>query len=461
LESALSQILYIDTLVDDQKFGWFNINVLIWSFLAMFADGFDISALSFAAPELVREWHLDSASLGPAFSASLFGILFGAPLLGYFGDRHGRKTAIICGCLIYGVCTLALVFTGNLQQVIILRFFTGIGIGGLMPNTIALNAELSPKHLRATLTVLMFTGITLGGAFPSMVAAWLIPRFGWQIMFLVGGAVPLIVALCIVYAMPESIKYLAQFPAKRSRLLHVARRMRNDQNLADDVEFITPPVVHYGGTGLKAIFSNGLALITPLLWLCFGTALMANYFLGSWMPILFESNGVAPDQAALASGFYHVGGTLGGILMSVLLDRYGFVVIVALFLLACPAVAAVGLPGHSFILLTLATTLSGISVLGAQFGNNASAGLIYPTSFRSKGVGWALAIGRFGSILGPLLGGYLISIHMTMQKLFMIAAVPMLIGSIAALILCKLCYTRFGGLQLDDAPVKNSSPFNV
>ena len=216
------------------------------------------------------------------------------------------------------------------------------------------------------------------------------------------------------------------------------------------------------GSGIRAIFSNGLALITPLLWICFGTALMANYFLGSWMPILFESNGVPPDQAAIASGFYHVGGTLGGILMSVLLDRFGFVVIGVLFLLACPAVASVGFPDHSFVMLTMATAMSGISVLGAQFGNNASAGLIYPTSFRSKGVGWALAIGRFGSILGPLLGGWLIAMHISLQSLFIIAAIPMLAGSVAALILTRLCYTRFGGLQLDDTPAnKKRSTFEV
>ena len=133
--------------------------------------------------------------------------------------------------------------------------------------------------------------------------------------------------------------------------------------------------------------------------------------------------------------------------------EFGFVVIGALFLLACPAIASVGFPDHSFMMLTLASTLSGVSVLGAQFGNNASAGLMYPTSFRSKGVGWALAVGRFGSILGPLLGGWLISMHISMKNLFTIAAVPMLVGSIAALILTRLCYTRFGGLQLDDTPV--------
>lgn len=450
----MTQTIAIDNLVDEQKFGRFNINVLFWSFLAMFADGFDISALSFAAPELVREWHLDSASLGPAFSASLFGILFGAPLLGYFGDRYGRKAAIICGCLIYGLTTLALVATTSLHQLIVLRFFTGIGIGGLMPNTIALNTELAPRRLRATLTVLMFTGITLGGASPSMVAAWLIPHYGWHIMFIVGGIVPLVVAACSAAWLPESIKFLAQFPARRAGLLRVARRMRRDLALDEQTEIISPAVIHSGGTGLRPILGNGLLLITPLLWSCFATALMANYFIGSWMPIVFESNGITPERAALASGFYHVGGTLGGILVSILLDRFGFVVIGLLFLLACPAVACIGLPGHSFHLLTLATTLSGITVLGAQFGNNAAAGLIYPTAFRSKGVGWALAIGRFGSILGPLLGGWLISMHMSMQNLFLAAAAPMLLGTAAALLLTRLCYSRYGGLQLDDTPVK-------
>ena len=451
---AVAQAYQIEKLVDDQKIDGFNINLLIWSFLAMFGDGYDISALSFAAPELARDWNLDPALFGPAFSASLFGILFGAPLLGYFGDRYGRKPAIISGCVIYGLCTLALVWTSNLHQVIVLRFLTGIGIGGLMPNTIALNSELSPKRFRATLTVLMFTGITLGSGTPSVISAWLLPRYGWEILFLVGGLVPLLVACCLVFALPESVKYLARFPGRRAELLKVARKLRRDLIIGDDAEFHSAPAPEHTGIGMKAIFSGGLAFITPLLWLCFGTALMANYFLNSWMPLLFESNGISPQKAAIATGFYHVGGTLGGIMISVLLDRFGIVVIAALFALACPAVAAIGIENLPFGLLTLMTTAAGVTVLGAQFGNNACAGLLYPTTFRSKGVGWAFAIGRFGSIAGPLLGGVLIGMNLSMQTLFLAGAVPMLAGTVAAALLARLCYVRFGGLQLDDNPAK-------
>jgi AAHS family 4-hydroxybenzoate transporter-like MFS transporter len=446
----LSQVIQVEQLVDDQKIDRFNLNLFVWSFLAMFCDGFDISVLSYAAPELVRTWGLDAASLGPAFSASLFGILFGAPLLGYVGDRYGRKSAIIIGCFIYGLCTLAIVWAASLPQIILLRFLTGIGIGGLLPNTISLNSELSPKRLRATLVVLMFTGITMGSASPGAITAWLAPQYGWQVFFLVGGVVPLIVSFCLLFTLPESVKFLAQQPHRQAELLKVARQLRGDLDIADDARFVLTPAPHYGGVGLRDIFSGGLALITPLLWLCFVTALMVNYFLGSWMPLLFEDSGLSPERAALASSIYHIGGALGGVLISVLIDRFGFMVVVALFALACPAVAILGLDGLSYEMLTLFAVIAGVGVLGAQFGNNATAGMLYPTSFRAKGAGWAFAIGRFGAICGPYIGGILIGMNLPMQKLFLIGAIPLIIGTIAAAILARVCYIRFDGLQLDD-----------
>lgn len=157
------------------------------------------------------------------------------------------------------------------------------------------------------------------------------------------------------------------------------------------------------------------------------------------------------------------GGALGGVLISLLIDRFGFVVIAALFALACPAVAAIGMEGLSYEMLTLIAVIAGVGVLGAQFGNNASAGLLYPTSFRSKGAGWAFAIGRFGAICGPLIGGVLIGMNLPMEKLFFIGAAPMIVGTIAAIILARICYTRFNGLQLDDTPANaadTSPPFN-
>jgi AAHS family 4-hydroxybenzoate transporter-like MFS transporter len=451
----LGQTIRIDDLVDGQKVRGFNLNLLFWSFLAMFADGYDISVMPFAMPSLSKIWHVDPGMAGWALSASLVGVLAGAPLLGYVGDRHGRKPAILLGSVIYGVTTLAVIWQHGYWATLVLRFCTGIGIGGLMPNTIALNSELSPKRLRATLVVLMFTGITLGSSAPGLLSAWLPHSYGWTALFVVGGAVPLLVATCLYFALPESVKFLGGHPERRSELLATARRMRADLALGEDTQFesIAQPGPARSGLGIAQIFGSGFAWITPLLWVCFITTLMANYFLNSWMPQLFNNAGLTPDKAALASSLYHIGGTVGGLLISVLLDRFGFVVIAALFICAAPAIAAVGAGGMSYGVLAPLATIAGLCVLGAQFGNNAAAGLLYPTQFRSNGVGWALAIGRFGAIVGPVLGGQLIRMHLPMRQLFLAASAPMLVGSVAAVVLVWLCYRRLGTLRLSDVPL--------
>jgi AAHS family 4-hydroxybenzoate transporter-like MFS transporter len=232
--------------------------------------------------------------------------------------------------------------------------------------------------------------------------------------------------------------------------------MRPDLTLGMDTRFESAVGGDTGGGGLgfAQIFGPGFRLITPLLWVCFVTTLMANYFLNSWMPLLFNNAGLAPDKAALASSLYHIGGTVGGLLISVLLDQFGFVVIAALFVCAAPAIAAIGASAMSYTALAPLAGIAGLCVLGAQFGNNAAAGLLYPTQFRSKGVGWALGIGRFGAIVGPIVGGELIKMHLPMRQLFLAAAAPMLIGALAAVILVRLCYTRLGMLRLGDVPLR-------
>jgi MFS transporter, AAHS family, 4-hydroxybenzoate transporter len=453
----LSHILQTDRLVDDQKIGRFNIVLLVWSFLAMFADGYDISALSFAAPELVRQWGVARSAFGVVFSASLFGVLLGAPLLGYMGDRLGRRLAIVTGSVIFGVFTLAMMWATTLNEMTALRFLAGIGIGGLMPNTIALNSELSPRRWRATLIVLMFTGVTLGSATPGPVAGWLVPEYGWKILFLIGGVVPLVVAACLYFALSESVKFLASRPQRRAELLRTARRMRPDLDIPDDTQFVVePPAVARGRSrlALEPIFRGGLAVITPLLWMCFATTLMANYFLNNWLPLILETNGVTAKEAAVATILYHVGGTLGGIVVSVLLNKYGFAAIAALFALAAPGIAALGTPGISHGLVTFFCGFSGFAVLGAQFGNNACSGLIYPTEVRAQGAGWALGIGRIGSIVGPLVGGMLVAANMPLQELFRWAALPMAVGFLAAFLVARLCYVRFRGHRLDERPAE-------
>jgi AAHS family 4-hydroxybenzoate transporter-like MFS transporter len=177
---------------------------------------------------------------------------------------------------------------------------------------------------------------------------------------------------------------------------------------------------------------------------------MANYFLNSWMPTLFNTAGLTPEKAALASSLYHIGGTVGGLLICVLLDRFGFVVIAALFVCAAPAIAAIGASGVSYAELAPLATIAGLCVLGAALGDSAAAGLLYPTQFRSKGVGWALAIGRFGAIGGPLLGGQLIKMNLPVRQLFLAAAAPPL-G-------CRITATDFDAKRLATDRVPSAEP---
>jgi AAHS family 4-hydroxybenzoate transporter-like MFS transporter len=209
-----------------------------------------------------------------------------------------------------------------------------------------------------------------------------------------------------------------------------------------------------GFLGLREIFRGSLKFITPLLWICFITTLMANFFLNSWIPLILESNGLTPKEAALASAGYHVGGTVGGVLVSLLLNRYGYSAIVALFVLAPVAIFSMGLEGNSHAMVTIFTWLAGFAVLGVQFGNNACAGLIYPTEARSNGVGFALGIGRLGAILGPIAGGILIEQKTPLGELFGWAAAPMAAGALAAVGVTVLCYSRFKGLKLDERPAE-------
>ncbi len=453
----MNQVLQIERLVDGQKFGRFNLNLLIWSFLAMVADGFDMAGLASAAPELARTWHLAPKAFAPALSASLFGILLGAPLLGLAGDRFGRKMIIIVGCVVFSLGTLATVWATTLEQVAALRFFTGIGLGGLLPNLIALNAELAPRRLRATLIVLMFTGITTGAGIPGQVQAWLIPQYGWQLMFWIGGLVPLIVATCLLLMLPESVKFLASKPDRGLQLRATVRRMRRDLTIADDAQFVAAMVPQVSGSTLAQIFRGGFVWVTPILWVCFASALMANFFLNSWLPLILEGSGLSARQSGITTSLYHYGGTVGGLLVSILLGRFGFTIIAALFLCASLAIVTIGHPGLSYIAMAAAVMLSGFCTLGAQFGNNAAAGLLYPTAFRSTGVGWALGIGRFGSIAGPLLGGMLIALKVPPHQFFLVAAAPMAVGLIASVGVAWLCYKRIGGVHLDVVATFSSS----
>jgi AAHS family 4-hydroxybenzoate transporter-like MFS transporter len=433
----MSRDINVEDLVDEQKIGKFNLGLLFWLFLVMLLDGFDITAAAFAAPELVKAWGIPRSALGPLLSASLFGILVGSLAFGYIGDRYGRKTGTIISCFVFGLFSLMAVWATSLNELTILRALAGIGIGGIFPNAVALSAEYAPKRLRATMIILMFTGNTFGAALPGVISVWLVPQYGWQVLFLIGGIIPIVLAVCLCFALPESIKFLALNERHKERTIQMLRRLKPDFVFNENDRFVTHEAVG-SKFRISQLFEGKFALATPLLWLVFALNLMVFYFINSWMPTLVAAADVPASRGAIALTMFQLGGTCGGLALSRMVDRYGLKPIYGMFLIAVPVVASIGyLATSSPVLLMFAAFLAGFCVLGVQFGLNATPGMIYPTSCRANGAGFAFGVGRLGAVLGPLLGGLLISLQLPIQKLYIAAAAPMVIGAFACYILAK------------------------
>jgi AAHS family 4-hydroxybenzoate transporter-like MFS transporter len=425
--------------IDKRQFNAFNFQLVVLSFLVIMVDGYDITVAAFAVPSLIKEWGISTpGAFGPVLGASLFGMLFGAPLLGHVGDRYGRKTAIIASYVVFGVFTLAAAWSHSLFQLGALRFLAGIGIGGLLPNVVALNAEFAPRRLQATAVIIGFAGITLGGSLPTPISAYLMPHYGWQILFYFGGFVPLLLAGLIAASLPESIRFLA-LKDRQADVVAMLRRMDPGITPPQGVRF----VVQVGEKlPFSDLFKGKLAVMTPLLWLLFAVNLMAYFFLVSWMPTLLASASI-PTRAAVATMILQVGGFVGALAIALPLDRHGMAPVVTLFVFAVPVVGAIGYVAHqSEFQLMAVVALAGFCTLGTQFGLNAISAIIYPTALRSTGSGACFGIGRVGAILGPVIGGRLIDMKLPVQDLYMIATIPFVVGAVASFILMPMFADR-------------------
>ncbi|MBV8534529.1 MAG: MFS transporter [Alphaproteobacteria bacterium] len=444
----MARTVDVSRLIDERGVNSFNVGLVIFAFFIILLDGYDIGAASFAAPSLIKEWGItDRSALGTLFSSSLFGILFGAPIFGWIGDRYGRVAAIVASCVTFGAFTLVACWASNLDQLIYLRFFAGIGIGGLPPTLIALTAEFSPAKKRSTMVIVMFCGITLGGAVPGWVSAAFVGTYGWQILFAIGGIFPLVIGLAAAIWMPESLKFLVLKGGRAARVSRIVNRI--DPGLQTDAStvFTVQDEKKYEGFSPKYLFEDGLGWITPLLWVCFIVNLMGFYFLTSWMPTLLTNAHFPPGEAAVATSWFQVGGTCGGLLLSVLMDKKGLLPVSVLFICAIPIVGAIGYAAGAgdLTVLMLIVFFAGFCVLGLQFGLNATSGMIYPTAFRSNGSGWAFAVGRFGSVAGPKVGGVLIAMQLSLQALYLLATVPFIVGAIASIALARVYAATFKG----------------
>jgi AAHS family 4-hydroxybenzoate transporter-like MFS transporter len=441
-EMERSEEIDLGALIETQPRSAFSVAVLVWSCVLMLVEGYDMQVMAYAAPAMIVDWHIDRSALGPVFGAGLFGYMLGATILSHFADRFGRKRVILAGFCLFGVFTLAAAFADSLLWLLVLRFVAGLGLGGSIPTAIALNAEYAPASRRATRIALMFLGYTLGAAGGGVLMAALLPRFGWPIAFLTGGLAPLALSAALWRTLPESPRFLALGDPFSAPLAAIAAKLRPDLVLPDRPRFVLREAQE-AGLPLAHLFREGRARLTLLLWAAFVTSFLGHHFLTSWLPTVLASDGLPLGDAVLAAALFQGGGAFGSVFIGRLVDRRGIPAIAAIFAVAAPLVAVIGVPGLSEAVLMGAVFIAGLFVLGGQFGLNALAGTCYPTFIRSTGVGWALGIGRVGSVLGPVVGGILIALGLPTWLLLICAAVPLLIcaGATLCLGLTKEAFT--------------------
>jgi AAHS family 4-hydroxybenzoate transporter-like MFS transporter len=422
----------VTALIDNDKVGRYQIRILLLCAAVICVDGFDLQAIGYIAPTLGKAWNLAPGSLGPVFSASLLGLMIGALTCGPLADRVGRKWVIVVCTAFFGVCSLATVLADSPSSLAVIRFVTGLGLGGVMPNAIALTGEYSPRRSRATMIMMMFCGQSLGSVLGGVVAAKLVPLWGWTSVFWVGGILPIVLALALIPALPESIHLLVIKGDQDNRVRGLLARINPAVVFPENARFIAP-AEETAGFPVRELFTDGRALVTVLMWVIFFMNLLVIYLLANWLPTVINGVGLSVEAAVYISTLYHVGAIVGALTLGSVIDKFGsFRVLAAAFVLAGLFVITIGSAGSAIALLVPAVFAAGYFVVGAQGGANATAATYYPTAIRSTGVGWALGIGRIGSIIGPVLGGMMIAQHWSTFELFVAGAIPEFVAAAAA-----------------------------
>ncbi len=427
-----AMVLDIRQFIDEQPFSRYQLLIAVMCGAMVFMDGFDAQAMGFVAPALTAQLKITRAALGPAISIGLFGMMIGALVCGPLADRFGRKPVLVGCTLMFGFGALLTATAGSLESLLFFRLFTGLGLGGAMPNAIALTSEYAPKKFRATAVMTMFTGFSIGAAVGGFVAAGLISQFGWQSVFIVGGILPLVIAVLSMVLLPESIRFLVLRGGNRERVTRYLSRIAPNSGPFEEMS-VGVDEHQSGGFVVKRLFTEGRARVTPFLWVMFFMSLLDLYFLNSWLPTVMNDNGIQVEIAIIITTLFQIGGAAGSILLGRVFDRHlSFAFLACAYLGAAASIFLIGEAGASIALLVLTVSAAGFCVIGGQTGSNALAAEFYPTAIRSTGIGWALGIGRIGSIVGPTLGGALLSMGGQTRHVFWAAAIPVLIATVAA-----------------------------
>ena len=416
-----------ESALENQRIGGLQIRVAAICTVVQMCDGFDVNSIGVSVPSLTHAWHLPGPAFTTAFLWSSIGIMVGALSAGPIGDRFGRKPLLIASLTIFGLASLLSAFAGSLLMLTVLRFFTGLGIGGGFPGAATLTGDYAPHHRRALMIMASFTGAPLGGFLCGQLAGVLLPTLGWPSIFVIGGVVPLLLVVVMALWLPESPRFLAR----------KANLSPNEAALLRELNVAPSQGAQHGidvaqGNPIAMLFSKGYALQTVLMWIIFFCSLMNLFLFIYWTPEVLHLSGMTPADAARAGSFRELGAICAVLYLGVLIDRFGPERALALnYAAGIVFIALIALVSMSYAPLAIVIFFSGMTIIGSQTGANAACGKLYPARMRTSGLGWALGIGRLGGIAAPALGGFLLKSGMAPLHIFLSACLFALVAAVA------------------------------
>ncbi|BBP64256.1 MULTISPECIES: MFS transporter [Pseudomonas] len=435
-----SRPLDVAALIEGRKLSRFNYVVILVSVLITFLDGFDLLVLSHTASYIADEVGLDKIQLGEIFSIGLLGMMLGGFFFGYLGDRIGRRPTILFSNCAFGLLTLLFVMADSYESLMVLRFFNGFALGAMLPLCWALNIEFVPKRYRSTVVTVIMVGFSLGSAVAGPLTVWLAPHVGWQGVFVFGGVLTLLAWVLLLFTLPESVRFLASKRKAPEKIAAILKRMDRHLDVRPDDQFVLldEPDIGRQPFRVSQLFIGRLKWITPMIWLGYSASSMAMYFLASWSPLVYQYAGFDRATASWVSSIASFSGAMAGLVMMRFVDTRGPYMVMVYPLLALPfllVLGVTGMQGTAFLMLSLA---GGLFVKGSHYGILSIAGIFYPSAIRANGAGWATSIAKIGSILGPLLGAYVLNSGLPVVKSFLVLAICPALLSVCAFVIGRL-----------------------
>lgn len=434
----------VSKLIDNSPVSGLQRTVFVLCFLIVAIDGFDTTVIGFLAPAIIEEWAVPPAEFGSVFGMGIVGAVIGALVFGPVGDRIGRKATLIITTVLFSVACIISGWVQNIDQLLLMRFISGLGLGGALPCATALTTEYSPRGRRSSLVTTMFCGFALGAVLGGLIAGLTISTLGWRGILIIGGVAPLFLVPVLWRFLPESVGFLLYQGRRFQKVKDILFRIAPDEPL----DFITPVSstgsVRKPGNRVGDLFRVRPLFGTLILWVASYMVLLSIGLLSSWMPTLLSGKGYTLETASFVTLGLHAASVIGGVVIGRIMDKFHANRVLAYALFgAAISLAAIVMAGHSILLVSIALFMTGLGLSG-NLGMWSYVANYYPVYVRVTGVSWTSACGRAGSITGSFLGGWLLALGMSMEQIMEVLAGPIALAAVLLFV-----HGRYNAMAID------------